>query len=396
VVSGSLPERGYLWQRDWTPAVADAVREGQQHLDGVIVLGAEITWRDGVPQPIEANIAWSTLRDSRRPCALALRIAPYPGPFADNDATARALANEAAALLRMARANGVEPTEFEVDFDCAAGRLAGYAAWLRALAPVVRPTRLVITTLPAWLDAPDFPALIGSVDGYVLQVHSVPTVAESGRASLCDPVLAQKWVAKAARLGRPFSVALPTYGCLAGYAPSGKLLGVAMDSVQPAWPTDTTLLEFRPDADAIADLVRAWRMARPAELREIIWYRLPVATDLRNWRWSTLLPVTQGRRPLRRLEIAHDAGAPVDFSIANAGEAEEDLNCDVVVRWTGSRLVACDALPGWSVAPGDGQAVFTTTTDRARLRLRPGSNLNIGWLRFDQAPALQTDLVRHD
>ena len=39
-VSGPLPQRGYLWQRDWTAAVNGAVFEAQKRMDGVILLGS--------------------------------------------------------------------------------------------------------------------------------------------------------------------------------------------------------------------------------------------------------------------------------------------------------------------------------------------------------------------
>lgn len=392
--SGPLLQRGYLWQRAWTPAVDDAVQQADQHLDGVIVLGAEIGWDDGKPRPIEANISWAELYAMKKPVAIALRIAPYPGPFAQDDATAKAIVAEAASLLKTARAHNVEAQEFEIDFDCAQNKLKGYKLWLQALARVVHPTRLVITTLPAWLDEPDFAALVQQADSYVLQVHSVPILAESGRASLCDPSLARKWVDKASRLGIPFSVALPTYWCVAGYDSAGKLIGVAVDSVQPSWPPDTGMLEFGPNADDIADLVRQWQTKRPPGLRELIWYRLPVATDLRNWRWPTLLSVMTGRHPDHHLEVTQEGQTPVDLSIANAGDAEEELNCAVVVRWNGSRPVACDALPGWSVSSIKGQAVFSTTDDH--LHLSPGTNTSIGWIRLGQASALQTELITHE
>jgi hypothetical protein len=306
-----------------------------------------------------------------------------------------AIVAEAASLLRTARMHGVVPSEFEVDFDCAQDKLEGYKMWLQALAKVVHPTRLVITTLPAWLDEPGFPALIGQTDGYVLQVHSVPTLAETGHTALCDPALARKWVEKASRFGVPFSVALPTYWCLAGYDPTGKLMGVAMDGAQPSWPAGTNMLEFGPNADDIANLVKAWRADRPRGMRGVLWYRLPVATDLRNWRWPTLLPVMEGRRPVHHLEVAHGNEIPVDFTLANAGEAEEELDCDIIVHWRGSRVVACDALPGWTVSAGDGKAVFAAT-NRYRMRLLPGNNINIGWIRFEQTPLLQTELVSHE
>jgi hypothetical protein len=41
-ISGSLKQRGYLWQREWTPAVVDALGEVDRRMNGVVVLGAEI------------------------------------------------------------------------------------------------------------------------------------------------------------------------------------------------------------------------------------------------------------------------------------------------------------------------------------------------------------------
>jgi Protein of unknown function (DUF3142) len=392
--SDPLIQRGYLWQRAWTPAVVNAMQDADRRLNGVVVLGAEMVWQGKVPRVIEANISWDDLKTASNPCALTLRIAPYPGPFLDDDAAAHAITGEAVSLLGKAKAHGVTLSEFQVDFDCGQQKLAGYRTWLHSLAKIVHPTRLVITTLPVWLNEAEFPALIHETDGYVLQVHSVPTMAESGRAVLCDPVLARKWVAEASRLGKPFWVALPTYWCLAGYDPAGKLIGVAMDGVQPSWPAGTRTLEFASNADKIAELVTGWQAERPAEMRGIIWYRVPVATDLRNWRWPTLLAVMAGRSPAHHLEVIHEGAAPVDFSVVNSGEAEEELNCDMVARWSDSRVVACDALPGWAVSTGPGKAVFTTL-DGYRLRLLPGDRMGIGWIRFEKPTALQTEWVPH-
>jgi len=39
--SGSIVQRAYLWQRDWTPAVVDAVTQADKEMDGLVILGAE-------------------------------------------------------------------------------------------------------------------------------------------------------------------------------------------------------------------------------------------------------------------------------------------------------------------------------------------------------------------
>jgi uncharacterized protein DUF3142 len=385
-----LRQRGYVWQRDWTSGVAESVAEAERRLDGVVLLGAEVDTK--VPSAIRANIDWEKLKGAKKPLALALRVTPFSGPFVADDGTIKEIARVAKSLLEDAKGHGVSLAEFQLDFDCAQKNLAGYRRWLGALRPAIQPARFVITALPSWLDEPDFLKLIDDVDGYVLQVHSVPTLEDSGRAVLCDPRLARKWMVKAAKLGRPFAVSLPTYRCLAGYDPNGKLLGVAFDSVQPSWPRGTRVVEYSVDADEIADIVAEWRAKRPKELRELFWYRVPVTGDIRNWRWPTLLAVMSGRKPAHRLEVLSEGENPVDVSITNAGEADEQRNPVVTVRWNAdSTLVASDALPGWTLKIDNQRAVFSPASEY-HLRLSPGSRRSIGWLRYDRTPKIRAQV----
>ncbi|MGH7939227.1 MAG: hypothetical protein ACREFG_12045 [Chthoniobacterales bacterium] len=81
MLSGSLPQRGCLWQRNWTPAVDNALVEAKQHLGRVILLGAEIEWSGETPRVVRADIDWEQVRkieDGR--CSLALRVAPFTFP----------------------------------------------------------------------------------------------------------------------------------------------------------------------------------------------------------------------------------------------------------------------------------------------------------------------------
>src|SRR5205807_8313528 len=179
-------------------------------------------------------------------------------------------------------------------------------------------------------------------------------------ATLCEPRLAREWIARAGKLGIPFSVALPTYRCAAGYGPNGKLLSVAMDSVPPVWPPGTRVLEFGADANEIAAVVNDWQKARPPQLRELIWYRIPIATDTRNWRWSTLAAVMAGRPPKHQLSVRREGANPIDLSIVNAGEADERLSLNVTAKWSEAGLEASDALSGWSVRSENGLVVFSS------------------------------------
>jgi Protein of unknown function (DUF3142) len=388
-VSGPLPQRGYVWQREWPPAVIDSLRQAKQRTNGVVLLGAEIRFGGKSPEIVKSSVDWEAVHREAQHCSLALRVAPFAGPFRADDAPARVIVDVTKQLLDDARRHHVKIEEFQFDFDCAQRKLASYHTWLSGLRSVVHPIRFVMTVLPAWLDEPKFRSLVRETDGYVLQVHSVP-ISAGGSATLCDPKLARDWVARAGKLGVPFSVALPTYRCAAGYAPDGKLLSVAMDSVQPSWPPGTRVLELGADADKMAALVNEWQKARPQQFREVIWYRVPIATDARNWRWSTLAAVMAGRPPKHQLSVRQAGANPVDLSIVNTGEADEQLSLNVTAKWSQAGLEASDALSGWSVRSGNGRAVFNSVAQNG-FRLPPGATRKIGWLRFDQPTNLQIE-----
>src|SRR5947207_992096 len=60
-ISGSLPQRGYVWQRAWTPAVIDSITEAQERMAGLVILGGEIIGGQKQPEFIRATINWDSL-----------------------------------------------------------------------------------------------------------------------------------------------------------------------------------------------------------------------------------------------------------------------------------------------------------------------------------------------
>jgi hypothetical protein len=194
-ISGPLPQRGYIWQREWTPAVIESLGEAARRMDGVILLGAEISFVGNKPQVAKASIDWKAVKREADHCSVALRVAPFAGPsFRGDDAPARLIVDLTKQLLDEARAHDVKLEEFQFDFDCAQKNLGSYRAWVRTLRGIVHPTRFVVTVLPAWLDNSEFLPLVREADGYVLQVHSVP-ISSGDLAVLCDTRSARQWVA---------------------------------------------------------------------------------------------------------------------------------------------------------------------------------------------------------
>src|SRR4051812_11745317 len=54
-----IAQRGYLWQRDWTPAVIDTLKVAAHEMDGVVLLGAEIVFENDRLKAVAASIDWA-------------------------------------------------------------------------------------------------------------------------------------------------------------------------------------------------------------------------------------------------------------------------------------------------------------------------------------------------
>lgn len=297
--------------------------------------------------------------------------------------------------MREAREAGLEPAELQIDFDCAESKLDGYRVWVEAVRRQISPTTVTITALPCWLNqTAAFGRLIAATDGYVLQVHSFQQPkAFEGNPCLCDPEAAKKAVEKAARLGKPFRVALPTYGYVVAFDRAGNLLGISAEGSAGNWPEDAHVQVMHSDPVAMAELVRTWTQERPANLSGIIWYRLPVATDCLNWQWSTLRAVMNGEAPKAKLLVQARRSKPklVEIDLINTGSADANPDVCVSVRWTDARVVASDALGGFSsLLANSTELRLQGPTTALSLPLRPGEKRTIGWIRLDTDRKVET------
>lgn len=390
--SGPLTHEAYLWQRAWTPQVEEAVTERAPRFRRVVVLAAEVGWERGRREVARAAIDWPRLRAVGVPVGLALRVGPFAPRSEDHEEAGAALAALAAELVAEARAAGVEPAEVQLDFDAATAALGDYGRWLEAARAALGDTPLTITALPTWLDSPGLPALLRQVDGYVLQVHSVarPTGPDA-LEPLTDPAAARRWIEAAAKLGRPFRVALPTYGYRLGFGPDGAYLGVTADAPARPWPEGAITRELRADAPALADLVAALEADRPALLEGLIWYRLPVDGEALNWGWATLEALLDGRPVAPRLRLRVDLEGGLAHVVAvNEGLADAPLPASVAIAWRGAPPLAADAVGGYLLTD-DLAATRLARAPDAPEHLPAGGERPIAWLRF-AAPVTLEDL----
>lgn len=389
-----LRHEAYAWQRAWTAPVEWAVADHGNAFANLVALKAEVTWHDGNPQVTRIPVKYGALAQIGRSVGLALRIGPFTGPFTDTNATY--LSELARGLVDEARAGGLSLSELQVDFDCAASKLAGYRTWVVAMRKRIAPLPLVITALPSWLDQAAFKPLVQSADGFVLQVHSLERPASfDAPFTLCDPDAAKRAVEKAARLGVPFRVALPTYGYLMAFDKQGRFLGLSAEGPRKSWPVDARFREVRADPVELARLVRFWASNPPGAMTGIIWYRLPVAVDVLNWRWPTLSAILEMRIPRESVRAASRRVEPglVEISLENDGELDISSRLAVQTRWQQARLVAGDGLRGFELADqGVSSARFQTSA--RPYRLPAGEKHVVGWIRLSVDREVQVELEK--
>ena len=387
-----LSHGAYIWQREWTDGLREAIRRNQSFVTEWVVLATEVEFRpNAVPRVARVAPDYASLRESQRPIGLAIRAAPWSGPFDGHRPEAKFLVQFARDILSDARQHGIEPSQLQLDFDAATRQLDDYRRWLDALREAIAPTSLVFTALPTWLDSPAFARLVQSADGYVLQVHSW----EAPRApdqpfTLCDPERAKRAIAKAARLDRPFWVALPTYGYRAWFDARNRLLGLSAEGLDLMASDAVRVREVRADPVVMAGLVHWLRIHRPERLRGIVWYRLPLPEDRLSWNERTWQTVLWGQTPAAKTEwvLKKTADGLIEIALQATGNADSVLDTSLTLDWRQARLLAADGLADFALERTAPASARLRPPPDSPPRLAPGQRLAIGWLRFNQPPEI--------
>lgn len=384
---GLISHEVYIWQRQWNPMLSKAIEQAAAQASGFSVLAAEVSWKAGqVDRVFYVPIDYSTLKATRKPVGLALRIGPYSGPFDKCNSATTLLTSLAASLVADARLAGIESTELQIDFDCAESKLKGYCEWVRAIREKIHPVPVTITVLPCWLKQKAFVGLVRAANAFVLQVHSLerPKSPESP-ITLCDCTTAFRWVEQAARIGVPFRVALPTYGYLVAFNNEGRFIGLCAEGPSQAWARDTTLRIVRSDPIAMAKLVQSWQRDRPCSMQGVIWYRLPIESDCLNWKWVTLSAIMDGQIPRENLQVEVEYPQPelAEIVLINGGEADLSAEVRIEIECDRKTLVAADSLSGFAIAemkPSRICLAYGGTTISPIIRA--GERWKVAWLRF--------------
>lgn len=283
-------QEAYVWQRNWTPAVRDAIAHAPARIGRLHVLAAEVSVGASTLHPLDLDAG--ALAAAHRPVTLVVRI-DGSRPI---DGLSLAPLVEMADSLRKAR---VDVAGIEVDHDCATAALEDYRRWLAAQRAAT-PLPLSITALPTWAGSPALVDVAAAVDEIVVQVHAVraPTIF--------DPNVAWHDLARFANAVRttPLRVSLPTYGAV------------------------VRGMEVEADAGDVAAFVRRLAAEPVPGVAGIVWFRLPVAGDAQTWSPATFASVVEtGRADAPRAQIALVARGDDRFDVVatNPGAGLVDL-----------------------------------------------------------------------
>ncbi len=390
--AGPLRQEAYVWQRSWTPAVQESMRQAGGFA-GLVVLAAEVDLQNASPRVARVPLD-PTLKALGKPVGAALRVSEFPGLFAQKPGIVQLLEALIREVAAEARSKGIHLSEIQLDYDCPESKLGDYRDVLPSLQRAASPLRLTITALPAWVQRRRaFRTLIEQADGYVLQLHSlVLPRSPDEEVTMIEAASAKGWVEEAARSGRPFRVALPTHGYTAAIDDKGELVGLLSEGPLFSSSPKVKVRTVRSDPAEMAGLIRGWTQDRPPQLAGVIWFRLPVAGERLNWSWPTLRTVMTGRAPrteLRTLQREPEPGL-VQIDLQNAGEAAVPWPAAVRIRWRGKAPIAADGLAVYRLVPAkDGE--IRLEGSGAGL-LRPGERRPIAWLRFAARTEVEVEL----
>ena len=361
-----LTAEAYVWQSPDRPDVRRSISKAAGVVSKLHVRAAELKWTGG-----RFEIRRSLTQLPAPGCGLVVRIGASASQLEWTPAQIKAVAEVFREFAKLG------PSEIQCDYDCPQKRLGRYRELLDAAQSAAGTVAVFPTTLPSWLDEPEFKNLVNDRGGHVLQVHSLQLPRRSGESVVIFNSDAARIAAqKASALHVPFRIAMATYGCEVRFGSDGKVTDVISEDLAGASTAERSYALADPVASA--RLVREW-IDDPLEgLQGIVWYRLPVESDRRNWPWETFQLVIRGEEddsaPV--LETSPGPGAR-DLFVANRGRFPVRLPREIVIH---SPVTAADGAGAYRLERREDGLHFLIRNDTWPW-LDPGKKIPAGWLR---------------
>src|SRR4051812_11878399 len=112
-VTGTLNQDVYVWQRSWSPPVQSAVQTRGGSFGELVVLVAEISWKNGEPKVARVKPDVASLKSASRPVGIAIRIGGFDAyktidPFNSTSEQTNFICDIAAASIERLKREGIK------------------------------------------------------------------------------------------------------------------------------------------------------------------------------------------------------------------------------------------------------------------------------------------------
>lgn len=364
----NLQHQAYIWQRQWTAQHDIALAASKTDFNTLRVLALQIDLNNGTYLWQKARVALHSLQQDGRPVILVVRI---DGRISELQHLS--ILWQLKPLLQSWQAAGIKVSGVEIDYDSPRSQLPLYQAWLRQLKsqlPAGMP--LQITALPDWLLAAEFPDLAATVDGVTLQLHSIL----SPEQGLFDVDVAKAWVRQLQSFElKTFNIALPAYHSALINSPSGWQVESEVPLASPG-PRQEMYVAPKTVAEFLA-----WLQRQNIEGLQVVWFRLPLATDQRAWPLPTLQAVIRQQALHADVRLELTGTAPLfELTAQNQGNSTGVLPNTIQLNATD--CVGMDALQAFALQQ---QGDSITLQRQQNLGLAAGQQLKLGWFRCQSA-----------
>lgn len=348
-------DAAYLWQSQWTPSLADSVKNADEVIHQFMILAAELHIRSGQPVLETKYPDWNFLKQNNRIITPVIRLGDSAAPYLAEGHTDDCI--DAIRAFLQSRNSGVPRTTLQLDYDCPSSKLESYAVLLHDLKRAFPEVSLSITALPAWVDDDHFPSLASDLDYYVLQVHSLekPDVVGDD-VRLYRSIQRTRDLERAEAVGVPYYLAFPTYGYELAFDSQGRYRGILTGGVMADPRMEYTTRLLMADPDEIASDVLFLHRKPPSKCLGIAWFRLPVERERLNWSWPALKAVIQGRSPqvAYQAEIRSSTDCLYELWISNTGERNLIKPLTLLNPWERQPVIAFDCMNGFRLDSDSG------------------------------------------
>jgi hypothetical protein len=349
-----LETQFYVWQRAWSEAVPKAVARATKSADGFMILSGEVDVKEKHLAFHPVAVKWETLANTPVSVTLVIRMRT---PVSDLLRQGRVkevadfLAKQIIGIVEEMQQKPIQVAGIQLDYDCPTAGLMDYRQLLMQLMVRYPHWQWSITTLPTWFNkSVAFKKLVANLDYFVLQVYTFERPSQANLA-IINTARIPGYLQQAASVNAPFYLALPTYGYAVVFDEQGHFVGLEAETESYRWPTTYSVQEVRSRPAEIVPVINDLNEHPPQGMLGIVWFRLPVEDDRRNWSWTTLQAVMAGRLPeitYYQVEVRQISQILHEIWVTNADNSEYQGRVQFTVKQIDCRLLARDTLRGYS------------------------------------------------